>query len=505
MARLKKGERIEVTVDDLAYGGHGVARHGGLVVMVAGGVPGDRLRARVTRMRRSLAEARAEEVLDPSPLRVEPFCRHNTICGGCRHQEIAYPEQVRLKARQIEEALRRIGGFAEPPLEDPIASVNQTYYRNKMEFSFGMDRETGLKLGMHPAGDFRDVFQIEACHLLSERSNEQIAWITREARETGLPVYDQIRHEGFFRFLSLREGKATGQTMAIFTTTTGDDAARDALGDLAARLRLAFPEIRSVVRQVNEGRAGVAAGEYEEVLAGERTIEEQLGGYRFEISARAFFQTNTSQAEKLYARVLEDAALSGSGVVFDLFSGTGTISILMSSKARKVYGIEANPDAVADAVRNAALSGSGVAFDLFSGTGTISILMSGSVRKVYGVESNPDAIADAVRNAALNDVATCEFVQGEVGEVLARSPVAHARPEVAILNPPRAGVHPSLIKRLLRLEPPRIVYVSCNPTTLARDLAALAEGGYSFRRAVPVDMFPHTAHIESVALMERRS
>jgi 23S rRNA (uracil1939-C5)-methyltransferase len=459
MARLKKGECIEVTVDDLAYGGHGVARHGGLVVMVAGGVPGDRLRARVTRMRRSLAEARAEEVLDPSPLRVEPFCRHNTICGGCRHQEIAYPEQVRLKARQIEEALRRIGGFAEPPLEDPIASVNQTYYRNKMEFSFGMDRETGLKLGMHPAGDFRDVFQIEACHLLSERSNEQIAWITREARETGLPVYDQIRHEGFFRFLSLREGKATGQTMAIFTTTTGDDAAREALRDLAARLRVAFPEIRSVVRQVNEGRAGVAAGEYEEVLAGERTIEEQLGGYRFEISARAFFQTNTSQAEKLYARVLEDAALSGSGVVFDLFSGTGTISILMSSKARKVYGIEANPDAV----------------------------------------------ADAVRNAALNNVTTCEFVQGEVRDVLARPPVVHVRPEVVIVNPPRAGVHPALIKRLLRLEPPRIVYVSCNPTTLARDLAALAEGGYSFRRAVPVDMFPHTAHIESVALMERRS
>jgi len=437
MARLKKGERIEVTVDDLAYGGHGVARHGGLVVMVAGGVPGDRLRARVTRMRRSLAEARAEEVLDPSPLRVEPFCRHNTICGGCRHQEIAYPEQVRLKARQIEEALRRIGGFAEPP----------------------MDRETGLKLGMHPAGDFRDVFQIEACHLLSERSNEQIAWVTREARETGLPVYDQIRHEGFFRFLSLREGKATGQTMAIFTTTTGDDAARDALRDLAARLRVAFPEIRSVVRQVNEGRAGVAAGEYEEVLAGERTIEEQLGGYRFEISARAFFQTNTSQAEKLYARVLEDAALSGSGVVFDLFSGTGTISILMSSKARKVYGIE----------------------------------------------SNPDAVADAVRNAALNNVTTCEFVQGEVRDVLARPPVVHVRPEVVIVNPPRAGVHPALIKRLLRLEPPRIVYVSCNPTTLARDLAALAEGGYSFRRAVPVDMFPHTAHIESVALMERRS
>jgi 23S rRNA (uracil1939-C5)-methyltransferase len=457
MAKLRKGERIEVVVDDLAYGGQGVGRLGGLVVMIAGGVPGDRLAARVTRMKRSLAEARVEEVLEPGPARRPAFCRHNPICGGCRIQEIDYPEQVRLKARQVVEALRRIGGFAEPPMEEPLASPAVRFYRNKMEFSFGADPVSGLTLGMHPAGDFRSVFQIEECHLLSERSNEIVAWITRAARATGLPPYDQRTHQGFYRFVTIREGKATGETMVALTTTAGDEAAREALADLARRLVEAFPEVRSVVRQVNEGRAGVAAGEREEVLAGRRTIEERLGGRRFEISARSFFQTNTAQAENLFRKVLEFAAPSGEGVAVDLYSGTGTISILLSDR----------------------------------------------MRRVYGIESSPDAVADAARNARRNEVTNCEFIQGEVREVLGRGPVAHVQPEVVVANPPRAGVHPQVIGRLVRMRLPRIVYVSCNPATLARDLRALCDGGFAFRRVVAVDMFPHTAHVESVALLDR--
>ena len=227
MGRLRRGQRIELDVDDLAYGGHGVGRLSGLVVMVAGGVPGDRVSARVTRMKRSLAEAQVEEVLKPSPLRIEPFCRHNAICGGCRIQEIDYPEQVRLKAHQVREALRRIGGFEEPPMEEAIPSPLVRHYRNKMEFSFGRDPEGELKLGLHPAGNFREVFQIEECHLLSERSNEIVEWVTEWVRTSGLPPYDQRSHEGFFRFLTLREAKSTGETMAILTTTGGDELARD--------------------------------------------------------------------------------------------------------------------------------------------------------------------------------------------------------------------------------------------------------------------------------------
>jgi 23S rRNA (uracil1939-C5)-methyltransferase len=457
MTRLRSGQQIELAVDDLAYGGLGVGRLSGLVVMVAGGVPGDRVVARVTRMKRSLAEARVEEVLDPSPLRVEPFCRHNAICGGCKIQEIDYPEQVRLKGNQVLEALRRIGGFAEPPVEAPIPSPVTRYYRNKMEYSFGLDPEGGLEVGLHPAGDFRRVFQIEECHLLSARSNEIVGWVTAAARASGLPPYDQRRHEGFFRFLTVREGKATGEAMVILTTNAGDDAARAALREMASGLVARFPEVRSVVRQVHEGRAGIAAGEQEEVLAGKRTIEEHLGGFRFEISARSFFQTNTLQAEALFSRVLDDAALSGDGVALDLFCGTGAISLLLSRRARRVYG----------------------------------------------VESSPDAVSDAIRNAALNGVDRCEFVQGEVREVLERTAIAQVHPEVAIVNPPRAGVHPAVVKRLLRMPLPRIVYVSCNPTTLARDLAALVEGGFRLCRVVPVDMFPHTAHVESVALLDR--
>ena len=434
-----------------------MGRLGKLVVMVAGGLPGDRARARVTRMRRTLAEADLEELVRPSELRREAFCVHNPVCGGCKLQELDYDEQVRLKARQVEEALRRIGGFEDPPMEEAIPSPTTRYYRNKMEFSFGADEEHGLRLGLHPAGDFRDVFQLEHCHLLSEGSNDIVAWVLREARASGLQAYDQRRHDGFYRFLTLREGKNTGQTMVVLTTTGEGGEAREMLTDMAQRLQKAFHEVRSVVRQLNDRRAGVAAGEKEEVLAGERTIQEELCGYRFEISARSFFQTNTTQAANLYGRVLEYAAPRGDGVAVDVFSGTGTIAILLS----------------------------------------------GHFRKIFGVESNPDAISDAVRNADLNQVGNCEFIQGEDRDVLARGPVGHVQPELVVLNPPRAGIHPSLPGKIAHLSPERIVYVSCNPATLARDLAALAGEGYAFRKVVPVDMFPHTAHVESVALMER--
>jgi len=457
MARLKPGEQVELVIDNLAYGGRGVARRDGLVVMVDGAFPGDHVRARITRVRRALAEARTEEVLEPGPLRVTPFCVHAGVCGGCRLQAIEYARQVELKAGQVEEALRRIGGFPSPPLEPPIAAIATRYYRNKMEFSFAPGDDGQIQLGLHPAGDFRRVFALEWCHLLSERSNAIVAAVIGAARQSGLPAYDQRLHQGFFRFLTLREGKHTGQTMVILTTTDGDEEARQLLRRWAADLRERFPEIRSVLRQVNSRLAGVAAGEYEETLAGERTIEEILGGFRFEISARAFFQTNTLQAERLYGKVLEYAALSGDGVALDLYCGTGTISLLLSRAARRVYG----------------------------------------------VESNPDAVANAVRNARLNGVETCEFVQGEVNEVIERPPLAAVQPEVAVINPPRAGMHPALVRRLLRVAIPRLVYVSCNPTTLARDLALLVAGGYRFVRAVPVDMFPHTAHIESVALLEQ--
>jgi len=457
MARLKPGEEVELVIDALAYGGRGVARRDGLVLMVENAFPGDRVRARITRVRRSLAEGRTVEVLEPGPLRVTPFCVHAGVCGGCRLQAIDYDRQLELKAGQVEEALRRIGGFQAPPLEPAIEAPATRYYRNKMEFSFGPGDGGQVLLGLHPAGDFGRVFALEWCHLLSERSNEIVAAVIALARQSGLPAYDQRLHRGFFRFLTLREGKNTGQTMVILTTTDGDDASRQMLRGWGAELRQRFPEIRSVLRQVNSRVAGVAAGEYEEVLAGERTIEEILGGFRFEVSARAFFQTNTLQAERLYGKVLEYASLSGEGVALDLYCGTGTISLLLSRAARRVYG----------------------------------------------VESNPDAIANAVRNARLNGVETCEFVQGEVTEAIERAPLAAVQAEVAVVNPPRAGLHAALIRRLLRLAIPRLVYVSCNPTTLARDLALLVAGGYRFARAVPVDMFPHTAHIESVALLER--
>jgi len=456
---LKKGQIRDVVIDDLAFGGKGVGRVEGFVLLVNGAVPGDAVKVRVDRVRGNYAEGDTVEVVAASPDRVAARCEHFGVCGGCRWQSLPYELQLDYKRRQVVEALRRIGGIAEPPVEATLPSPDPFYYRNKMEFSFGRDSEGQLTLGLHPASSYMSVFDLKACHLQSELSNEIVADVRDACREAALPPYHVRLHTGFLRYLAIREGKFTGEVMV--NLVTGDGGANEAswsaaLAAMATRIGAKHPGIKSFLRNVNATRSTVAFGQREEVLYGTPAIRETLLERSFEITANSFFQTNSRQAERLYGTVLEMADPGREDRVLDLYSGTGAISILAAARAAEVRGVESLAESVRNAERNAALNGT---------------------RNVY-------------------------FICGEAKKALAAMAGDPRPPSIVIVNPPRAGLNSAVIRGMLRLRPKRFIYVSCNPTTLARDLKELCERDYRLTRVRPVDMFPHTYHIECVARIE---
>ena len=461
-APIRRGETLELEIRDLAFGGSGIARVDGFVVFVENGLPGDRVRATVYRRRKQYAEARAAEILSPAPGRVPAPCAHVGTCGGCRLQELDYGEQIRHKERQVRECLAHLGRVA-AVVRPAVAAPRLFHYRNKMEYSFGADREGALTLGLHRRGFFDRPFDLERCHIATPVSSEIVAFVRDFARGAGLPPYDLRRHTGLLRFLAVREAVRTGQVMVNVVSSEPHPA----FESLAARLRERFPPVRSVLLNLTRRKAQVAVGEEERVLAGSRTIVERLHDLEFEISSNSFFQTNTEQAERLLEVALEGLALDGSETVLDVYSGTGTFTLPIARHAKEAIGIES----------------SGV------------------------------AVEDAERNAARNGIANVRFVRGEAMEELRdrfglggpprSTPAPRPGLDAVLVDPPRAGLHPGVTARLIHLGAPRLVYVSCNPATLARDLGLLTESRYRAEWVQPVDMFPHTPHIECVAVLTR--
>jgi 23S rRNA (uracil1939-C5)-methyltransferase len=452
MAKPRRGDSLELTIDDLAFGGEGVGRVDGYVVFVRGGVPGDRVRAKVVEARSRFGRAVIESVERPSPDRVEAPCPYFGRCGGCRLQHLSYAAQLVFKAKQVRDCLERLGGLGAFELRPILAAPEPYGYRNKMEFTVAPGAVPAI--GLHQADRYDVVLDIERCLLQSETMNALLDELRREARARGLSVYDQDSERGLLRFVSLREGRRTGEAMVNIVATTPDV---EALGPVAERLRARVPATASVVLNVNAKKASVAVGTEEHLLLGRDHIRESLGGLTFQVSANSFFQTNTVQAERLFALVGEACALAGGETVMDLYSGTGTISLLLARHCRWVYGIE-----VAAA-----------------------------------------AVADAVRNAQENGIENCTFLAGEVRHVLPTLMRDGVRADVVVADPPRAGFHPKALHALAALGPARLVYVSCNPATLARDLADLVREGYRLEWVQPVDMFPQTPHIEAVARLSR--
>jgi len=391
-------------------------------------------------------------------LRTKPLCSHFGLCGGCSWQDLKYEEQLKFKTKQVKESLKHIGGFSDFPIQDALGSDEIFYYRNKMEYAFAPgvnrmvhtpDSDQQLILGLHPRERFDKVFDLEECFLQSERANLIVDFVRGFAKEKKLIPYDLKECSGFLRFLTIREGKNTEMTMVNLVTNKGEFPFKD---EFSSRLVSNFPYVKSVVRNINSKLANVAVGEEEELLGGERTITEKLGKFNFEISANSFFQTNTHQAEKLYQTVLDMTDLQGDESVLDLYCGNGTISIFLSQNAKKVTG----------------------------------------------VESVEESVENARRNAELNSVANCEFICGEVKKGLAKLADDKEIPDLVVVDPPRAGLHKHVVKSLLNIKAPKLIYVSCNPSTLARDLKILCEECYRLERVQPIDMFPHTYHIETV-------
>ena len=451
-APVAKDEELELRVDSLAYGGNGVARLDGFVVFVRRGLPGDRVRARVTKVKRNHAEALATEVLEGGPARVEAPCAHYPACGGCRFQDLAYGAQVAAKAAQVEDALRRLGGIAEPPLEPIVPAEEVFHYRNKLEYSF-TTTPSGAALGFHKAGRWDEVLEVERCWLTTELGNAIRNAVRDWAREEGLEPYDQADGTGYLRHLVVREGRNTGQALVQLVTARGERFERGYLVEVLRR----FGEVRSIHWSVNDSPAEVT-NLPTEVLWGEEAIEEELCGLRFRVRPNAFLQTNTRMAERLYELALGEAGLTGAETVYDLYCGIGTIGLVMAWGALTVWGVDVSEESV----------------------------------------------ACALENADLNEIANAAFFAGNVGQALEELRERAGPPDVVVVDPPRAGLAGKALRRVGRLGAPRIVYVSCNPTTLASDVKQLvAEAGYRLVRARPVDMFPHTPHVETVALLER--
>jgi len=458
---LKRGQSLELEISDLAYGGKALAKVQGLVIFVENALPGDRVLATITRKRRQYAEARADRVLVPSSFRVPAPCSHVPICGGCRFQDFDYAEQLRHKERQVEDCLTHLGKIR-ATVRPVLPATKLFHYRNKMEYSFGRDESGRLTLGLHRRGFFDRPFDLERCFIATPISSLIVSFTREFARREALPPYDLRRHSGLLRFLAVREGIRTGEVMVNIVASEPHPA----LDRLATDLTKAFPAVTSVVLNLTRRKAQVAVGEEERVLAGKPAILERLGGLLFEISSNSFFQTNTEQADLLLDSALEALALSGSERVLDVYAGTGTFTLPIAKRASEVIGIE----------------------------------------------SSEIAVRDAERNAARNGIANATFWKGEALEVLSdrlglgpRQAVGEPRPEIdaVLVDPPRAGLHAGVLSRLIHLDAPKLVYISCNPSTLGRDLGILCESRYAAEWIQPVDMFPHTPHIECVAALRR--
>ena len=451
-APVVKDEELELHVDSLAYGGNGVARLNGFVVFVRRGLPGDTVRVRITKVKRSHAEALAVDVVEPSAQRIDAPCAHYPACGGCRFQDLAYEAQLEAKHEQVRDALRRIGGLAEAPLEPIVPAESQFFYRNKLEYSF-TQTPAGPALGFHKAGRWDQVLEVEKCWLTTDLGNAIRNAVRDWAREERLEPYDQAEQAGYLRHLVVREGRNSGQVLVELVTAAGERFDRDQFVETLQR----FPEVRSIHWAVNDTPAEVT-NLPTTLLWGDEAIEERLCGLRFRVRPNAFLQTNTAMAERLYGLAGEYAALTGGETVYDLYCGIGTIGLSLASRALTVWGVEVSEESVACALENADLNG--------------------------------------ITNAA--------FFAGETADSLAELRERAGDPDVVVVDPPRAGLSGKALRRLGRLEAPRIVYVSCNPTTLAGNVKELAaEWGYRLERVRPVDMFPHTPHVESVSLLTR--
>jgi 23S rRNA (uracil1939-C5)-methyltransferase len=483
---IKKGDIAEFQIEKYAFEGKGIAKVSknellGLneengnekiyVVFVQGSYPSDTVKARLLKIKNSYAEALALEILSPSPERVKSRCKFFGTCGGCKQQNLDYNSQLKYKQQQVIEIFNKLGGFTEFEIETIIPSENVFYYRNKMEFSFSekrwltkseIDTEENLDrdfaLGLHIPRIFDKVLDIDECFLQSEVSNKILNFTRDFFKKRNTSIYSTRTHVGYLRNLVIKQSFHTNDLMVNLVTSEEND---ELINEYCNALQKETPQVTTVINNINKKFAAVAIGDYEKVIYGPGFIYDEIGKYKFRVSANSFFQTNTTQAQKLYQTALDYAELTGNEIVYDLYSGAGTIAIYLSDKAKKVYAFES-------------------------------------------VESS---IADAKVNADLNNILNVKFFTADLYKSFL--PIVNKynipKPDVMIVDPPRSGMHSTTVDDVIKLSPDKIVYVSCNPATQVRDIKLMVEAGYKLIKTRPVDMFPHTFHIENVVLLVKNN
>jgi 23S rRNA (uracil1939-C5)-methyltransferase len=484
---VKKGDELELEISGYAYEGKGISKvHKKIIkpgnttssgpdlpnyiVFVIGSYPGDKVNVKLKKIKNSYSEAKLIDIIKPSEFRVQPRCKYFGTCGGCKQQDLNYEMQLTYKRQQVKEIFERIGRLTEFEIEDILSSENIFFYRNKMEFSFADKRwltenelninkisDKNFALGLHIPRIFDKVLDIDECFLQSETSNEILNFTRDFFKREKTSIYSTKTHKGYLRNLVIRQAQRTDDLMVNIVTSKEDD---ELINNYSSVLLRELPQITTIINNINLKKASVAIGDYEKVFYGSGVIYDKIGDYKFRISANSFFQTNTLQAENLYKTAFELAEFNGNETVYDLYSGAGTIAIYISN----------------------------------------------NVQRVYGFESVKTSVNDAIENARINDVENVEFISADLYKSFL--PIVEKKsiqkPDIIIIDPPRSGMHKITVADVIKLSPEKIVYVSCNPATQVRDIRMMVDAGYKLIKIRPIDMFPHTFHIENVALLIRK-
>ena len=445
---VQKNEYIDVLFEDLTHDGAGVAKVEGYPLFVPNGLPGEKAKIKVIKVNKGYGFGRLMEITEASPYRVEPECPIYKECGGCQLQHMSYEGQLKAKEKQVSDVLQRIGKLENVKVHPVLGMENPWRYRNKAQVPIG-ENEGGLIGGFYQQRSHQ-IIDMKACIIQQEKNDEVVKEVKEICNINGVRAYDEQKHKGELRHIMARYGLKSGEVMVVLVTRTNElTGKKKIIEEIVKRI----PGVKSIVQNINSKKTNVIFGDETKVLWGEEVIYDSIGDIKFAISARSFYQVNPEQTKVLYDKALEYADLTGEENVIDAYCGIGTISLFLAQKARKVYG----------------------------------------------VEIVPEAIEDAKKNAELNGISNVEFAVGEAETVIPEWYENGVVADVLVVDPPRKGCDDKLLQTIINMKPKKVVYVSCNPATLARDLRVLEDGGYQTVEVQPVDMFPQTMHVECVA------
>ncbi|MCA0970633.1 23S rRNA (uracil(1939)-C(5))-methyltransferase RlmD [Halobacillus litoralis] len=451
---VQKNETVTLSFEDLTHEGNGVGKVDGYPLFVPYGLPGEEADVKVVKVKKNFGFGKLLNVKEESDDRVEPPCDVFYQCGGCQLQHMSYQMQLDMKQKQVKDNMKKIGHLEHVPVHPTVGMDDPWRYRNKVQIPVGQKEDGELMTGFYQKRS-HNIIDMDTCLIQDEMNDRMVESVRRIASKLGISAYDEETHRGTLRHIMVRTGQNTKDIMVVIVTKTKKLPHQDKLID---EIRDAFPNVKSIVHNVNNAKTNVILGKQTNVIFGDEYIYDTIGDIKFMISPLSFYQVNPTQTKALYDQALEYADLRGGETVIDAYCGIGTISLFLAQKAKKVYG----------------------------------------------VEIVPEAVTDAKKNARLNNMDNAEFYVGQAEELMPWWRNQGLRPDVIVVDPPRKGCDEELLKAMLDMEPERIVYVSCNPSTLARDLRLLEDGGYETKEVQPVDMFPQTSHVECVTWLEKK-